>query len=179
MEKEILQNYLEEGYSLNQISKLTGKSLTSVRYWKDKYSLKSSFTSIKYKVIEEYGEYRFCPRCQTDVKTDQFYKRRGKDNSSVYCKSCTSNQTLERVRSLKLQMIEYKGGCCVRCGYDKYQGALEFHHLNPKEKDFNPSRLKNYSFNEKLKNELNKCILVCSNCHREIHDEIIKQKETH
>jgi hypothetical protein len=43
-------------------------------------------------------------------------------------------------------MIEYKGGCCVRCGYDKYQGALEFHHLNPKEKDFNPSRLKNYSF---------------------------------
>jgi 5-methylcytosine-specific restriction endonuclease McrA len=76
-------------------------------------------------------------------------------------------------------MVEYKGGCCVRCGYKKYQGALEFHHTDPNEKDFNPSQLKNYSFNERLKNELDKCILVCSNCHREIHDEIIKTKETH
>lgn len=47
--------------------------------------------------------------------------------------------TLDRMRKLKSQMIEYKGGCCVRCGYKKYQGALEFHHTDPKEKDFNPS----------------------------------------
>lgn len=177
MEKELLENYLNEGYSLNQISKITGKSLTSIRYWKDKYSLKSSYKTFKEQEKVEYGETRFCSRCQMNVKTDLFYKRRGKDNSSVYCKSCTSDQTLERVRSLKLQMIEYKGGCCVRCGYNKYQGALEFHHLNPKEKDFNPSRLKRYSFDDRVKSELDKCILVCANCHREIHNEL-KQKET-
>jgi hypothetical protein len=179
MEKEILQNYLEEGYSLNQISKLTGKSLTSVRYWAKKHNIKSDFVTFKEKDKVEYGETRFCPRCKKDVDTNQFYQRRGRENSSTYCKTCTSEQTLERTRNLKSQMVEYKGGCCVRCGYKKYQGALEFHHTDPNEKDFNPSRLKNYSFNEILKNELNKCILVCSNCHREIHDEIIKQKETH
>ena len=179
MEKELLENYLNEGYSLNQISKITGKSLTSVRYWKDKHSLESLFDSIKDKQVEVYGEFRFCPRCKKDVKTEQFYKRRGKENSSVYCKNCTSDQTLERMRKLKSQMIEYKGGSCVRCGYEKYQGALEFHHLDPKEKDFNPSRLKKYAFDERVKFELDKCILVCSNCHREIHHEINqKEKET-
>ena len=73
-------------------------------------------------------------------------------------------------------MIEYKGGSCTRCGYNKYQGALDFHHLDPKEKDFNPGHLKKYKFDDKIKKELDKCILVCSNCHREIHYEI-KQKE--
>ena len=179
MEKEILENYLNEGLSLNQISKLTGKSLTSVRYWKDKYSLKSNFVSIKALESKEYGESRFCPRCKKDVMTTEFYKRRGKENSSVYCKPCTSSQTLERMRKLKSKMIEYKGGCCSRCGYDKYQGALEFHHLDPKEKDFNPSHLKKYTFNERIMSELDKCILVCSNCHREIHHELKeKEKET-
>ena len=176
MEKEILQNYLEEGYSLNQVSKLTGKSLTSVRYWKDKYSLKSSYKTFKEQEKIQYGETRFCSRCKKDVKTENFHQRRGRLNSATYCKPCTSEQTIERMRKLKLQMIDYKGGCCQRCGYDKYQGALEFHHLNPKEKDFNPSQLKRYTFDDKTKFELDKCILVCANCHREIHHEL-KQKE--
>ena len=68
-------------------------------------------------------------------------------------------------------MVEYKGGKCQKCGYDKYIGALEFHHLNPEEKDFNLSKLKANSFNHVVIEELNKCILVCSNCHREIHGE--------
>ena len=70
-------------------------------------------------------------------------------------------------------MVEYKGGSCVICGYNHYMGALEFHHLNPKEKDFNLSHMKKYTFDEKIKNELDKCILVCSNCHREIHGKVV------
>lgn len=70
----------------------------------------------------------------------------------------------------KMKLVEYKGGKCVRCGYNKLIKALEFHHLNPDEKDFTVSG-KSWSF-EKLKNEVDKCILVCSNCHIEIHDEI-------
>ena len=73
--------------------------------------------------------------------------------------------------------MNIKGGCCIRCGYDKYQGALEFHHLNPKEKDFNPSHLRKYKFDDRVKSELDKCILVCANCHREVHNEL-KQRET-
>lgn len=172
MDIDILKNYIKDGKSLNEISKLTSKSLSSIRYWVDKYCIETNFLSFKQIGKKEYQETRYCPRCKKDILTSNFYQRRGKSNSSTYCKSCTSDQTLERMRDLKCQMINYKGGKCSKCGYKKYQGALEFHHLDPKEKDFNPSSLKRYKFNELVKSELDKCILVCSNCHREIHDYI-------
>jgi hypothetical protein len=65
-------------------------------------------------------------------------------------------------------MSQYK---CERCGYDKCIIALEFHNTDPKEKDFQISG-KSLSF-ENLKNEVDKCMLVCSNCHSEIHDNLI------
>lgn len=71
----------------------------------------------------------------------------------------------------KLKLVEYKGGKCQICGYDKAITALHFHHLNPDEKDFSLSG-KSISF-DKLKKEVDKCILVCSNCHSEIHEGII------
>jgi hypothetical protein len=65
--------------------------------------------------------------------------------------------------------VEYKGGCCERCGYNKSNSVLQFHHLNPQEKDFNIGN-KSYSF-ERIKKEVDKCIMVCANCHIEIHEE--------
>ena len=70
----------------------------------------------------------------------------------------------------KIELTEHKGGKCEICGYNKSTAALHFHHVNPKEKDFTISR-KSYSF-ERLKKEVDKCIMVCSNCHSEIHEEI-------
>lgn len=75
-------------------------------------------------------------------------------------------------KRVKLKLIEYKGGGCQICGYNKSIGALSFHHLDPNEKDFSISG-KSLSF-DKLKKETDKCILVCSNCHSEIHEGIIK-----
>ena len=74
-------------------------------------------------------------------------------------------------RKVKLQAIEYKGGKCVRCGYDKCPGALSFHHTEPGGKDFGISNDGIYRSFEKTKPELDKCELVCSNCHAEIHSE--------
>lgn len=80
----------------------------------------------------------------------------------------------ERVKNhrqrLKEKAIGYKGNKCVKCGYDKCSWSFDFHHLNPKEKDFNFSSYSTLSWNKIVK-ELDKCILVCSNCHREIHYE--------
>ena len=79
--------------------------------------------------------------------------------------------TLSYRRKVKNQIIEYKGGKCEICGYNKCIEALEFHHLNPQEKDFNISG-GTKSF-KSLKPEIDKCILVCANCHREIHSGLI------
>lgn len=73
-------------------------------------------------------------------------------------------------RRVKIRLVEYKGGCCQSCGYDRSFRALHFHHIDPLEKDFGVSG-KTKAF-ETLKQEVDKCVLVCSNCHGEIHDEI-------
>jgi len=80
-----------------------------------------------------------------------------------------------RRKKIKNMSIEYKGGKCHICGYDKCVSALEFHHLDPSEKDFGIGH-KGYTRSwEKVREELDKCIMVCANCHREIHDGLIDE----
>lgn len=68
----------------------------------------------------------------------------------------------------KQKAVELLGGKCVICGYDKSFLVLEFHHTDPKEKDFNISEKSAWGF-ERLKPELKKCVLLCPTCHREVH----------
>jgi 5-methylcytosine-specific restriction endonuclease McrA len=80
----------------------------------------------------------------------------------------------KRRRKIKALAIEYKGGKCQLCGYCKYQGILELHHLNPLQKGFGISD-KGYTRSwEKVKAELDKCILLCANCHREVAASIVQ-----
>lgn len=81
------------------------------------------------------------------------------------CASCNVNM---RRFSIKQKCIDYKGGRCERCGYDKCPAGLTFHHLDPKEKDFNISNSHCRAF-AKIKSELDKCIMLCQNCHTEEH----------
>lgn len=73
-------------------------------------------------------------------------------------------------RRTKARMIESMGGKCQICGYDRCAGALEFHHLDPtvKENALAGLRADIRSWVEIVK-ELRKCILICSNCHKEVH----------
>lgn len=96
--------------------------------------------------------------------------RKGKIQS--YCKQCNKQNVIERQRKLKQKCVEYCGNKCKICGYSKYIGALDFHHLDPNKKDIKFSRFGRTSWDnnkDKLTQELDKCILLCSNCHREVH----------
>lgn len=89
-------------------------------------------------------------------------------------KNITPKSDYEYVKSrrkrIKQELIDYKGGKCEICGYNKNIAALEFHHINPEEKDFSISDSNIYKNLEVLKREVDKCMLVCANCHREIHN---------
>ena len=76
-----------------------------------------------------------------------------------------------RIRA-KEKLVEYKGGKCIVCGYNKYVGNLTFHHLNPEDKDFSIGG-KSFSI-EALKIEADKCALLCHICHGELHAGLIK-----
>ena len=68
----------------------------------------------------------------------------------------------------KIKTIKYLGSKCIECGYDNNLATLEPHHKNPSEKEFViGSRIMSW---DKLKKELDKCELLCANCHREFHN---------
>ncbi len=85
----------------------------------------------------------------------------------------------KRRKRLKEMVVEYKGGKCAICGYKKYVGAFDLHHKDGKTKTFGLSSRGLTRSWEKIKTEADKCILVCANCHREIHGGITQlPKET-
>jgi len=70
----------------------------------------------------------------------------------------------------KSRAVAYKGGKCACCGYSECLAAMDFHHKNPAEKDgYGTGALKAHWSWERNRRELDKCILVCVRCHREIH----------
>ena len=75
----------------------------------------------------------------------------------------------ERRRKLKQMVVEYKGGKCIICGYKRYAGAFDLHHVGDSKKEFGLSVRGLTRSWERIKKEADKCILVCANCHREIH----------
>lgn len=163
---------IELGLSSHKIAKQLNCSQTTISYWLKKYDLKTNRDKSKYKSGSSYKiidgcEYKLCPRCSEEKKISEFILRK-RGGHYCYCKPCLSNQAIERHSKLKLQCLEYKGGKCVCCGYDKCVRALEFHHVDPNEKDFEISKRTKRKF-EEIKKELDKCELVCCNCHREIH----------
>jgi len=89
------------------------------------------------------------------------------------------NITLKNQRERKERLIKHKGGKCCICGYDKCATSLSFHHIDPKEKSFGIGDRRSAPLKEILK-ELEKTILVCNNCHGEVHaglhDDLIENE---
>jgi hypothetical protein len=90
------------------------------------------------------------------------------------CRKCSMNAVIKRRKDLKQKAINYKGGKCEICGYDRCNQALQFHHLDPSKKDFGISAHGFTRSWDKVKSEIDKCILVCGNCHSEIHSGMIE-----
>jgi len=92
-----------------------------------------------------------------NILTEEERKRRGVE------------KVTKRRRKVKRMAIEYKGGQCEMCGYKRCNGALEFHHQDQSKKEFGIGGFGHCKAWDKVKKELDGCMLVCANCHREIH----------
>lgn len=93
-----------------------------------------------------------------------YSKRAG--HQKTKCNSCSAGN--RRFKG-KEKGIAYKGGKCERCGYCKSKWALNFHHLDPATKSFNIGSATTRSW-KVVQAELDKCILLCANCHAEEHE---------
>lgn len=119
-------------------------------------------------------EKKLCKRCNTIKERNDFYTRRNGSALFPYCIACVGQEVADRQRETKLKAVEYKGGECLLCGYHACPAAMDFHHTDPNEKDFSISHVKNASFNDTFKKELDKCVLLCARCHREVEDGFSK-----
>ena len=105
--------------------------------------------------------------CKTHGLTDFIPKT--KTSSYLICRRCRIDAVKKRRAKVKQMAIEYKGGKCSCCGYDRCSMALEFHHTDPSQKDFSLSQDGHTISWSKVKTELDKCVMLCANCHREEH----------
>lgn len=169
-----IKQQLENGISFMEIAKELGIPITTLKsrcYVKNIYY--KNLTIVKNKINT--STHKKCGMCKEIKEKDAFYKRRDRNNMSTsYCKSCTNTLTLNRKRNLKKLCVEYKGSKCEICGYNRCIDALHFHHLDPSVKEFGIATLRSYTFSENVKKELDKCQLVCANCHNEIHFNLVR-----
>lgn len=91
------------------------------------------------------------------------------NSNYLRCRKCGVEAVKRKRQRNKLRAIEYKGGKCCSCGYSKCAEALEFHHIDPTQKDFQISSKNHAKSWETVKLELDKCMILCANCHRELH----------
>jgi hypothetical protein len=108
-----------------------------------------------------------CKRLRCDKKVVKTKRGKMPLFCSIQCKNIAGVHNIRKRR--KKQAVEHKGGKCQRCGYRKSLNALQFHHLERHEKEFAISRWITLKW-ERIAIELDKCILVCANCHAEIHE---------
>lgn len=115
-------------------------------------------------------ENKLCPKCGTEKALNCFHqKNSSKTGASSWCKTCLYETQKKRWTDRKIEAVKLLGGKCCKCGYNKNYAALDFHHVNPKEKEFDWKKCRQLPWN-KLIEELKKCICVCRNCHAEIHN---------
>lgn len=160
MGKKELENYIEQNFTIRRIAQKTNKSAGSVRHWLKKYNLKTK-TRTKESVCKFCGE-----------RDPKKLMRSGCGRlSKSRCKKCHNLYSINRFRQNKIKAVEYKGGKCIICGYNKCMRSLSFHHKNPKTKDLEWNKMRSWNL-EKIKKELDKCDLLCNNCHGEVHEKI-------
>ena len=112
-----------------------------------------------------------CSKCKVLLNENNGYKKKrnnGKETFQSKCKSCFNEMCVDRWRKLKQEAIEYKGGECFDCKTNYHYSVYEFHHLDPKGKDMNWTKMRLVS-HKKRKEELDKCVMLCANCHRMRH----------
>jgi hypothetical protein len=164
MTKEEVQVLIDNGAGRGAIAKHFKVTEGVVRTFLEKNGLRTKRMAAK----SQQGKSCVCKHCGKE-----YIYRRVKGGTLEQCNSC---QTNKRRFKLKDKCLEYKGGKCSACGYDTSKRALTFHHRDPSQKDFTISGNHCLSW-KRVKAELDKCELLCMNCHMEEHERLDESKK--
>lgn len=109
-----------------------------------------------------------CFRCKVEKNESEFYSKGKENRLQSYCKPCLCRKQMDRWTERKVKAVGYLGGKCLDCKNQYPLAVYEFHHRDPSQKEFNWVKMRLQNWNVVL-NELDKCDLLCANCHRIRH----------
>ena len=117
---------------------------------------------------------KICRTCGVEHNLDMFNRNKKHPDPNYRipdCNTCRSLRRKEQTRKLKAEAVGYMGGKCQDCSGVFHQSVFEFHHLDPTTKERDPGTMFNDAkvLSSKTKAELDKCVLLCANCHRVRH----------
>lgn len=160
MDREVLERLAETPLTQREIAEKLGVSRRTTGKWMRRYGIKT----YRRRIIES-GEKHIERHCRVHGETT--WRRDGKKYT---CIACHSGYIKRKRAQNKQALIDYLGGRCQQCGYNRYIGALEFHHRDPNAKAFGLSESNFARPLASLKIEADKCDLLCANCHREVEN---------
>jgi transposase len=167
--REQLEPLVEAGMSIAQIAARVDRSKATVRHWLRQHGLNTANVSRARRAAasaaaRDGGLSRAKMVCAVHGET--VFVARG--DGRYRCGRCRSADVAKRRRRIKQTLVEEAGGACALCGYDRCLAALEFHHLDPAEKQFELSQRGVTRSIAIARAEAAKCVLLCSNCHAEV-----------
>lgn len=116
-------------------------------------------------------ETKVCTKCGKELPVDQFnWRNKAKGTRRADCKFCHNNYMKIKYQEKREIVQELKAQCsCAKCG-DQRGYLLEYHHSDPTQKENGIARMvsNNYQL-DKVYDEIEKCVVLCANCHREFH----------
>jgi excisionase family DNA binding protein len=171
VDKDTLASLVDASLSTREIAERLGFSQSTVRHWLRRHGLQTHRSrrpdSNGVRGVDPDRKQMECPR---HGNTEFWLEARG-----IYrCLRCRSEAVARRRRKLKEILVADAGGCCSLCGYDRYIGALHFHHTNGASKDFGLADRGLTRSLDAVRAEARKCILLCANCHSEVEGGIVK-----
>lgn len=110
-------------------------------------------------------------KCKWHLCDNEVVPVRKGGNPKLFCnEKCTRKQAVsDKRKRLRIQMLDYKGRKCERCGWDESPVGLAAHHTDPTQKEFSMGDSGITRSWERIKAELDKCVMLCHNCHSVIH----------
>jgi transposase len=164
-----LEPMVRAGMTISQIADAVGRSKATVRHWLRKYDLRTNGPRgprgrAGAREAREAGLLRTMLRCPHHGMAEHVLEPRG----YYRCARCRQAAVVRRRRRVKEILVAEAGGACQLCGYGRFAGALQFHHLDPSAKEFAVAHRGVARSIERARAEVRKCVLLCSNCHAEV-----------
>jgi transposase len=170
LSRELLEQLIEDDLSIRQIAERTGRCATTVRHWMRRHGLSTarSLRRAEGRSAKAAGHARVLMDCAAHGRTEFWLEGRG----AYRCLKCRADRVVANRRRNKQILVDEAGGACQLCGYDRFIGALHFHHRDPRTKSFGMSESGFTRSLEALRAEAAKCDLLCANCHAEVGTEL-------